>query len=278
MRFRAVLVALDESDEHRRVLQSAAELATRLTADLHGLFVEDSALLRLADLSCVREVRYTGAHATPDAAMLRRELRLRARTARRSLMEVAETRRLQWSFRVAQGNPANELIAAAAHTDVLVVGRKRRAAYRRPPLGAATRRVAARAPAAILIPGRATADGPLVVTFDGSPASCTGLAVSATLAGDRAVLVLAVGPGGVGDAAPAVARAFGSGRPVPVRACRPDRLAGTVNTAGPSLFVYGCECGPALERSVEHLCDAIEAPILLIRSAREPPHEPARGR
>ena len=67
IRFDRILVALDESEDHQRVLQSAAEVAARLKAELRGLFVEDVNLLRLAELPCAREVHQTGHQTTPDA-------------------------------------------------------------------------------------------------------------------------------------------------------------------------------------------------------------------
>ena len=171
VRFERILVALDESDEHRRVLQSAAEIAARLEAELSGLFVEDVDLLRLAELPCAREVRYGGRETAPDTAFIRRSMKVQAAAARRSLASAAERHRLRWSFRVARGNVARELVAAAARADLMVVGRARLAHHLRIHVGPTARRVAAEAPAAVLIPGRGDRDGPVVVVHEGSPAS-----------------------------------------------------------------------------------------------------------
>ena len=63
-----------------------------------------------------------------------------------------------------------------------------------------------------------------------------------------------------------IAAAFADHPLVTVRRCRGEALAGTVNAIGPSLLVYGCDCGPELALPVRRLFDAIAAPILLIRA------------
>ena len=268
MRFDRILVALDESEDHQRVLQSAAEVAARLKAEIRGLFVEDVNLLRLADLPCAREIHQTGHQTTPDAAVIRREMKVHADAARRSLARAAERHSLQWSFHVVQGHVASELIMAASESDMMVVGRTRLAHHRRFHVGATARRVAAQAPAAVFIPGRGSLDGPVVVMYDASPETQRALLASARLAGDGAAVVLVTGTEIAildADQNTEIQQAFASGQRLTIRPCRRQALAGTVNAIGPSLFVYGCDCGPELGQPVQHLLNAIEAPILLIR-------------
>ena len=268
VRFERILVALDESEDHQRVLKSAAEVAARLKAELSGLFVEDVNLLRLAELPCAREVHHTGRGTTPHTADIRREMKVHADAARRSLARAAERHSLRWSFRVTQGHVASELITAAGATDMMVVGRTRLAYHRRLHVGTTVRRVAAQAPAAVLIPGRGEVDGPIVVAFDGTPATNRALAAAARLSVDGTAIVLVTGRG---DKAPtasdqtAIERAFDGDHRVTVRSCRLEALAGTVNANAPSFFIYGCDCGPDLTQPVQQLLDAIAAPILLIR-------------
>ena len=269
IRFDRILVALDESEDHQRVLQSAAEVAARLKAELRGLFVEDVNLLRLAELPCAREVHQTGHQTTPDAKLIRREMTVHADAARRSLARTAERYSLRWSFRVAQGHVASELITAAGDNDMMVVGRTRLAHHRRLHMGTTARRVAAQAPAAVFIPGRGNIDGPLVVSFDGSTETRRALDATARLALDRTAIVLTIGADAErgSDQTAKIEEAFaGNQRPV-LRACRRDALAGTVNAISPSFFVYACDCGPELGEPVQQLLDAIEAPILLIRGS-----------
>ena len=236
IRFDRILVALDESEDHQRVLQSAAEVAARLKAELRGLFVEDVNLLRLAELPCAREVHQTGHQTTPDAKLIRREMKVHADAARRSLARAAERYSLRSSFRVAQGHVASELITAAGDNDMMVVGRTRLAHHRRLHMGTTARRVAAQAPAAVLIPGRGNIDGPLVVSFDGSPETCRALDATARLAMDRTAIVLTTGPDAesVGtDQTAKIDEAFAGNQRPALRACRRDVLAGTVNAISP---------------------------------------------
>jgi len=104
-------------------LERAVELAERLGAELEMLFVEDLALLQWAELPFMRQISLLGLSAPP---LSRQDLELQFRAlaveAQRRLSSAAAPRRLRWSFRIARGQVAGELVAAAAHTDLLVLG------------------------------------------------------------------------------------------------------------------------------------------------------------
>ena len=51
-----VVVPLDAASENRTAIDTAARLAARAKAPLHGIFVEDEDLLRLAGLPFARQV------------------------------------------------------------------------------------------------------------------------------------------------------------------------------------------------------------------------------
>jgi len=53
---RRILVAMDTLSDNQAVLESAAELAAQLEAELTGLFVEDTDLLQAAELPVSLEV------------------------------------------------------------------------------------------------------------------------------------------------------------------------------------------------------------------------------
>ena len=55
-RIERVVVALDAVSENRATIDTAARLAARWRARLHGVFVEDDDLLRLANLPFARQV------------------------------------------------------------------------------------------------------------------------------------------------------------------------------------------------------------------------------
>ncbi|MBI3515749.1 MAG: hypothetical protein HY060_17070 [Proteobacteria bacterium] len=95
-----VVVRLDAVSDNGASIETAAGLAARWHVKLHGLFIEDEELLRLAELPFARQI---GLAAGPAKAIersgLEDELRLAARHARRLLADAATQLRIEWSFR-----------------------------------------------------------------------------------------------------------------------------------------------------------------------------------
>jgi nucleotide-binding universal stress UspA family protein len=121
---RRILVALDASPHSLAALQVAVELAEQLGAEVEGLFVEDINLLNLSDLPMARElVAYATRARRLDRMRMAEQLQLQARMARKALEEVAEKAQVRWSFRVARGIIAAELLAAAEEMDLILLGR-----------------------------------------------------------------------------------------------------------------------------------------------------------
>lgn len=121
---RRILVALDASPPSLAALRAAAELAANLDAELVGLYVEDITLLRFADLPFAREMgTLTRAPRKIDREQVEQQLRSQARQARRALETLAQREHLRWSFRVAQGIIARELLSAAEESDLIIIGK-----------------------------------------------------------------------------------------------------------------------------------------------------------
>jgi len=121
MTVRRIVVSVEPAPRGRAALETAAEIAERLGAELVGLFVEDVELLRLAGLPFAREIGFASATARAlDVAAMERSLRSLANEARRALAEIAGRAPLRWSFRVTRGSTLAELLAAAAEADVVV--------------------------------------------------------------------------------------------------------------------------------------------------------------
>lgn len=120
-RIERVVVPLDASSETRAAIDTAARLAARTKAPLHGIFVEDEDLLRLARLPFARQVT-PGAGAipfTPEQAEL--QLRAAAERNRRDLQAAADRRHVACSFEIAQGGSETAL-SAASERDLVVAG------------------------------------------------------------------------------------------------------------------------------------------------------------
>ena len=119
-----ILVALDASANSREALTTAVNLAATLRAELHGVFVEDINLLRLAALPFAREIQFadTGLHQL-EMESLQRRLRARAAILRHEVEELSGEHKLTSTFSVIRGPVEKELLAAALETDMLAVGR-----------------------------------------------------------------------------------------------------------------------------------------------------------
>ena len=120
-RIERVVVPLDAAAENRTAIDTAARLAARAKALLHGVFVEDEELLSAAGLGFTRQSTLGAAAEpfTPERTAL--QLRAAAERARRDLAAVAEQRRLTWSFEVVRG-PAERVFDSTTERDLVVAG------------------------------------------------------------------------------------------------------------------------------------------------------------
>lgn len=182
-RVRRILVALDASPHSLAALAAAVDLAAGLGAEVEGLFVEDIELLRMADLPVTREVgAFTALARDFDSGGLERQLRVQAARAERALSGLADPARVSWTFRVARGAVAVELLAAARGSDLITVGRAGWSPAGPRGLGSTLRALLADAPRPVLVlrPGRRL-DCPLCVLYDGSPTATRALEAAVDL-------------------------------------------------------------------------------------------------
>jgi len=181
---RRILVALDASPESLPVLEAVAELASRMEAELMGLFVEDIELLRLAEAPYAREFLYPSATETPlSRETMEFKLRALSEKARATLAEAAARAQVQWSFRTVRGEILAEVLAAASEVDLLAIGETAGPLGRLRRVSARAVEVSAGAAPVLLVPSGGIAPRPRVaVFFDGSRGSRVGLLVSSQLA------------------------------------------------------------------------------------------------
>ena len=273
---RRILIGLDATGESLAALEVAAQVAARLEAELAGLFVEDVDLLRLAALPYAREVGFGGGQGRRlDPATVERQMRGQAAAARRALAETAERRHLRWSFRVARGRVEAELMAAAAESDLVALGKAFRPLTRRARLGRTARAVATGAPAAVLLaargpsvparPGRET----ILVTYDGSPCAERALMIAARLAraarGGFVVFLVDVPGAPAPRREAAEARIARSGVVARYRHVEPALLPAALQEEHGTFLVVAEGCLPADEARVQRMIEAVACPVLLIR-------------
>ncbi|HSH49105.1 MAG TPA: universal stress protein [Halomonas sp.] len=130
---RRVVVLLDGSRRAQRLLDEAARLAKREDAELVGLFVEDTELLRAASLPFGGEIGLvSGSLRTVAPETLERRLRQQAQQLQALLAAAAGRHALRWRLEVNRDRLEAAALAATVADDLLVVYR---AGWRHPPEG-----------------------------------------------------------------------------------------------------------------------------------------------
>jgi hypothetical protein len=118
-----ITITLDSSASGYRALETAVRLAVIQQAELEGIFVEDTNLLRLAGLPFLREVRPLSlAEEAISSGRMQRELRILARQAKQMLEQATSERGVRWTFQVWRGQPRAETLLQAFNADILSPG------------------------------------------------------------------------------------------------------------------------------------------------------------
>lgn len=179
-----IVVALDTSAHSLAALRAAAELASSLGAELHGLFVEDVNLVRAAELPMARELRFPFAsHARMDPATMRHQLHAQAHQARGALSSLCRHTDVSWTFQVVRGRVSSTVLEEARRADLLCVGRASRPVLDRPRIGSTARAAAIRAKGTVLLVSEGTQlQSPVVTLYDGSPEADRALPLTCHLA------------------------------------------------------------------------------------------------
>jgi hypothetical protein len=257
-RIRRIAVALDASPHSLRGLAIAAGIAAALRAELEGVFVEDTELIRPAGLPFLRELRIaTLCESSLDPERLQRELRAAARGVRERLERTAGELGLAWSFRVWRGDLEAEILGAACDAELFALGRIGRFA----PLRRRPRPTAAHPPAG-LVAG---------VLFNGSEVAGRALSIAVELGIRHAAnLVVMLRPRTGDDAASLAVRArdqLGAVRErallVTLDTADPVSLAATARTLGIGLLILD-RTNPILTRTaLWSSLETLDCPVVI---------------
>lgn len=272
---RRILVALDASPHSEAALDAAAELAARLSAELQGLFIEDINLLRLAELPFAREVGFfTAAHRRLDARGIQRQLRAQARRVEARLTEIGERDQLQWSFRVARGAIASELLRASSDVDLVILGKSGGwSLHRGRRLGSTARALVFGAPTLTLLLQEGTCLGlPVMAIYDGSRLGERALDAAAFLARfeEGPVTVVLVGDESEREAlreraAEHLRAREVEGRYIPLSRSQVPELAQLVEAEGCGTLVLPAKSVLLKDEALLALLDEIAVPTLFVR-------------
>jgi hypothetical protein len=116
-----VIVPLDAAAESAAAIDTAARLAARARAPLHGVFVEDEDLLHLAGLPFAREITLGSAAARLSERQLRLDLKAAAERARAELAAAAQRHHVKSSFEIVRGG-SHRALAGVSERDLVVAG------------------------------------------------------------------------------------------------------------------------------------------------------------
>ena len=181
---RRIMVAMDASSSSLSALHNAVDLASRLGAELIGLYVEDVNLLRLAQLPIAHEISaFSKTLHRLDALELERQFRDEAARVHQAILRACEQRNVPCRFEVFRGVIAAELLAAAAQADLMVVGKIGRSFFGSKRIGSITRMLVSRRTGLTLVlqSGALLTTLPVIVLYDGSDQARKSLAVAAHL-------------------------------------------------------------------------------------------------
>jgi nucleotide-binding universal stress UspA family protein len=121
-----VVVTLDAGSENRAAIETAVRLAARTGMPLHGAFVEDEDLLRLAGLPFARQVTIGRGIETLTPESVALHLLAQAEQARQELSAAATQYRVEYSFEIVRGAggtaAGGTAAGGASERDLVVAG------------------------------------------------------------------------------------------------------------------------------------------------------------
>lgn len=267
--FRRLIVALGHAGADPAMLRAATEFAELLRLDLHWVFVEDEAVLTLAELPFAREIRLPTHEWTPLAAgRLVEELRHAAGEARRLVEQAIGRRDIPTRFEVLRGDPERCIAGLCSAGDVVVVSRPAGAVG---PVGVVRLETAAhQMPAAVLLlpGGLRLRRGPVAAVLRDDRDPALEAAARLALAGGNALLLL---PAAGREAA--IERAAALGVPRSRITTRPlagfdaDAAIAALGGAHEHLIVIARGSGAGSAAGIAQLAAARAVPVLVT----EPP-------
>ncbi len=116
-----ILIEIDSAVPQAEAISFAKRMGEPIGAKLVGCFVENQALMDLAELPFASEVSFSGIVKPLEAERLMREWEAQAGQAKAAFAAAASEIGLEWSFDVKRGRPLFAVLESASREDVLVM-------------------------------------------------------------------------------------------------------------------------------------------------------------
>ena len=190
---RRIVIALESICENLKALEVAAEMAARIKAELHGIFIEDVNLVSAAHLPFVRQVSlHSAATRSFEPGDIEAEFRAMASRARGCLEDFASRMKVPWSFRIHRGDRLS-LVSGTERSDLLVLetATKPFARYMKLPTDWSEISLHSKRACLLLSASTSRRKGTLVV-YDGSEAGERAMAAAIALDGTSGALMIVV--------------------------------------------------------------------------------------
>lgn len=166
-----ILVSLDSSNHSFAALKSAVELARHYKAILKGVFIEDVALLSLAEMPFHQEVgEYSAIVREISTDDISRGIFVQSRWVIRTFQKLINQTDLQGNIAVLRGNVIQIIEQETGNCDLLIIGKSGTSPLKRQKLGSTTKALIQNQQRAMLLVEEGNHLGfPLIVFFDNSP-------------------------------------------------------------------------------------------------------------
>ena len=270
MRDRArVIVAIGPAAPDAPALVAAAQLARAAGVELAALFVEDSNLLRLAELPFALEIGAASATMRRVVASeVEHALKRQAGELRRALADAVHGAQLEWTFETVRGRPVRVLLEASAEGDLVVFASSAVRTLAHPELASALRTTLnailagakprrARPVAVALRPGQGALRA-LVAAHRLARENATELVLFLTERGAEGAELLALVDAWLGEHGAAA-------RIAPLLDSTPEHLAEIVASEDPAVLFWPGDGVQEFASEIEALLEAIRCPLIVVR-------------
>lgn len=121
----SVLVTIETGSLSTTSIELAVAIAASMQSRLHGLFIENEDLLRVASLPFTREISFTTAEERPtDFDRMQRSLQATASSFKKSIKQAAQASKIPWSFDYVRSTTREDATFSSSGFDYTVVARR----------------------------------------------------------------------------------------------------------------------------------------------------------